>query len=177
MPPATSVETYVIDPVHSSVGFSIRHFVSKVSGRFTQFEGIIVVDRADLERSTINATIATASIHTADEKRDEHLRSADFFDAAQFPTATFRSTSWKKTGTDTFDVTGDLTLHGVTKPIVLKVASLGFGPGMAGAALSGWEATTKLQKADFKLHGPAVLGTMLGADVQLTIAIEAVLRK
>src|ERR1039458_10761637 len=86
-----AVETYTIDPVHSSVGFSIRHFVSKVPGTFTKFSGTITVDRANLEKSSVEATIDVGSVNTANEKRDGHLKSPDFFDTAKFGTATFRS--------------------------------------------------------------------------------------
>ena len=107
-----AVETYAIDPVHSSVGFSIRHFISKVPGSFTQFSGTITVDRDNLEHSSVDATIDVGSINTRNEKRDSDLRSPHFFDAAKFSTITFKSSSWKKTGEDTYDVTGDLKLTG-----------------------------------------------------------------
>jgi polyisoprenoid-binding protein YceI len=164
-------ETYVIDRVHSSVGFSIRHFFSKVPGSFTKFEGAIVVDREHLEKSSVEVTIDIASVNTASIKRDDHLRSPDFFDAAKFASITFKSKSWKKTGEATFDVTGDLTLKGVTKEVVLKVRALGFGPGMRpGSQLSGWEATTTLQRSDF---GVAGFDKMLGEDVDVHINVEA----
>jgi polyisoprenoid-binding protein YceI len=172
-----AVEIYAIDPVHSSVGFSIRHFVSKVTGKFTQFSGTITVDRDNLEKSSVTARIEIASISTADADRDTHLKSPDFFDAAKHPAMTFASTSWKKTGTDTFDITGDLTIKGIKKQVVLKANLLGFGPGMGGAQLSGWEASTTISKADFDLKGPAMLGTMLGDEVTITIAVESALKK
>lgn len=171
------VEVYKIDPVHSSVGFSIRHFVSKVPGSFTKFNGTISVDRANLEKSSADATIEVASVNTANEKRDNHLKSADFFEAEKFGTITFKSTSWKQTGEDAFDVAGDLTIKGVTKPVVLKTKLLGFGPGMQGAQLSGWEATTTLNKNDFGVSGPAMLGKALGDEVTITINIEAGYKK
>jgi polyisoprenoid-binding protein YceI len=173
---SAAVETYAIDPVHSSVAFSIRHFVSKVPGSFTKFSGTIVVDRTNLEKSSVEATIDVASVNTANEKRDAHLKSPDFFDTAKFGTATFKSKSWKKTGEDSFDITGDLTVHGVSKEIVLKTKLLAFGPGMQGAQLSGWEATVTLNKADFGVNGPAMLGKALGDDVSITIGIEADLK-
>lgn len=170
---SAAVETYTIDNVHSSVGFSIRHFVSKVPGKFSKFSGTISVDRENLEKSSAVATIDMASINTDNTKRDDHLRSADFFEVAKFPTMTFKSKSWKKTGGDTFDVAGDLTLKDVTRPVVLKVTSLGFGPGMQGAQLSGWEATTTINKADFNVKDPPMLDAALGDDVTITINIEA----
>lgn len=174
---AGAVETYQIDPVHSSIGFSLRHFVSKVPGSFTKFAGTITVDRSNLEKSSVVASVELASVATANDKRDEHLRSPDFFDTGKFPAATFTSKAWKKTGEDTFDITGDLTLKGVTKEIVLKAKLLGFGPGMQGAQLSGWEATVIINKADFGVTGPAMLGKALGDDVTITLAIEADLAK
>jgi polyisoprenoid-binding protein YceI len=174
---SAAVETYTIDPVHSSVSFAVRHFLTKVPGRFTQFSGVIVVDRDNLENSTVSAVIDVGSVSTANEKRDAHLRTPDFFDAAQFATITFRSTSWKKTGDTTFDVAGDLSIHGVTKPVVLKVDLLGFGPGMMGAQLSGWDASVTLDRQDFGVKGPAMLGTALGNEVGVSINIEADLKK
>jgi len=171
------VETYAIDPVHSSVGFSIRHFFSKVPGSFTKFSGTITADRANLENSTVEATIDIGSVSTANAQRDTHLKTPDFFDVAKFPTMAFKSKAWKKTGDDTFDVTGDLTIKDVTKEVVLKVHLLGFGPGARGAMLSGWEATTTLNKADFGVNGPAALGKMLGDEVAITIGVEADLKK
>jgi polyisoprenoid-binding protein YceI len=171
------VETYAIDSVHSSVGFSVRHFVSKVPGSFTRFAGTITVDRANLENSSVQATIEIGSVSTANDKRDAHLKTPDFFDFAKFPAMTFKSKAWKKTGDDAFDVTGDLTIKDVTKEVVLKVKLLGFGPGMQGAMLSGWEATTTINRTEFGINGPAMLGTMLGDDVAVTIGVEADLKK
>ncbi|MDD3180344.1 MAG: YceI family protein [Opitutaceae bacterium] len=176
-PARAAVETYAIDPVHSSVGFSIRHFVSKVPGSFTKSSGTIVVDRDNPEKNSVEATIDIGSVSTANEKRDTHLKSPDFFDAARFPTMTFKSKSWERTGEDSFDVTGDLTIKDVTKEVVLRVKSLGFGPGMQGTMLSGWEATTILSKSAFNITGPAMLGTALGDEVAVTISVEASLKK
>lgn len=174
---SAAVETYTIDPVHSSVAFTIRHFLSKVPGRFTQFSGTITVDRDNLENSSVDATIAVGSLSTDTAKRDNDLKSPSFFDAATFANITFKSTSWKKTGESSFDVAGDLTIHGVTKPVVLKVNLLGFGPGMMGAQLSGWDATTTINRQDYGVKGPAMLGTAVGNDVAITISVEADLKK
>lgn len=169
-----AVETYAIDPVHSSVGFTIRHFVSKVPGSFTKFEGRLQVDRDNLENSSVEATIDAASINTNNQKRDAHLRSPDFLEVEKFPRMTFKSKAWKKTDAETFEVTGDLTLKDVTREVTLKVTSLGFGPGSRGAMLSGWEATTKINKAEFNVKDPPMLDAALGDDVTITITIEAV---
>ena len=170
---SAAVETYTIDPVHSSVGFTIRHVIGKVSGSFTEFNGTVVVDRANLENSTVSATIAATSVSTANEKRDTHLRSPDFFDVAKFPTLTFKSTSWKKTGDASFDVAGDLTIKGVTKSVVLKVTSSGFAIGMMGKPISAWEGTIVLNRRDFGVNGPAMLGHAVGDEVTVTLEIEA----
>jgi polyisoprenoid-binding protein YceI len=171
---SAAVETYTIDPVHSSAGFTLRHVISKFTGSFTKVTGTIVVDRDHLEKSSVDAQIDIGSVNTADEKRNNHLKSPDFFDFAKFPTMAFKSKSWKKTGADTFDVTGDLTIKDVTKEVVLKVTSLGFTSGMKpGTTLSGWEATTTIKKSEFNLAGPAMLAKALGDDVSVTIGIEA----
>ncbi len=169
------VETYTIDPVHSATGFSVRHILSKFTSSFTKTTGTITVDRANLENSSVEATIEVASLSTANADRDKHLQSADFFDGPKFPTATFKSKSWKKTGESTFDVTGDLTIKGVSKEVVLKVTLLGFGAGMRpGSFLSGWEATTVLNRMDYGVsYGPKVLGE----DVTINISIEAGYKK
>ncbi len=169
-----AVETYKIDPVHSTVGFTIRHFFTSVPGVFTKFAGTIVVDRDNLENSTVEASIDTPSVDTRVEKRDADLRSDHFFDATKFPTIVFKSKAWKKTGDDTIDITGDLTIHGVTMEVVLKAKSLGFGPGMQGAMLSGWEATVTLNRNDF---GITRYPKLLGDDVPVTINVEADLQK
>jgi polyisoprenoid-binding protein YceI len=170
-----AVESYTIDSVHSSVGFSIRHnIVGTTKGNFTQFSGVVTVDRDNLEASKVETTMVATSINTGNEKRDTHLRSPDFFDVATYPNLTFKSKQWKKTGDDAFDVTGDLTIHGVTKEVVLKVSALGFGNGMRpGTQVAGWEATTKINRRDFGVNGPAMLGKMVGDDVTITISVEA----
>jgi polyisoprenoid-binding protein YceI len=168
------VETYKIDPVHSSTGFTLRHILSKFTSSFTKTNGTITVDRDNLEKSSVEATVQIASVSTADPKRDGHIQSPDFFDAAKFPTATFKSKSWKKTGENTFDVTGDLTIKDVTKEVVFHVTSNGFAPGMKpGTTISGWEATTVIKKSEFGVAGPAMLSKALGDEVTLNISIEA----
>jgi polyisoprenoid-binding protein YceI len=174
---SAAIETYTIDPVHSSVGFSVRHFLTKVPGLFTKFNGTITVDRDNLENSSVEATIDVGSVSTNNDKRDSHLKTPDFFDAANFSSITFKSTSWKKTGEGTFDVTGDLTIRGTTKSVVLKVDLIGFGPGMQGAQLSGWDASTTLKREDFGVNGPAFLGKALGSEVGVSITVEADLKK
>ena len=165
--------TYTIDPVHSSVNFTLRHMISKFTGGFTKLTGAINYDAAAPEKSSVDATVQIGSINTADEKRNGHVLSPDFFDATKFPTAHFVSKSWTKTGADTFDVTGDLTIKETTKPATFKVTLLGTGPGMRGATTSGWEATTTIKKSEFGVAGPAMLSKALNDDVTLSISVEA----
>jgi polyisoprenoid-binding protein YceI len=168
------VETYTIDPVHSSTGFTLRHVLSKFTSSFTKTTGTITVDRDNLEKSSVEARVEIASVSTANEKRNNHILSPDFFDNAKFPTASFKSKSWKKTGESTFDVSGDLTIKDVTKEVVFHVTSNGFAPGMKpGTTISGWDATTVIKKSEFGVAGPVGLQKVLGDDVTLNISIEA----
>ncbi len=169
-----AVEVYKIDQTHSAINYSLRHILSKYTSSFTKLSGDITVDRENLENSSVTATIDVAALTTDSEGRDKHIKSPDFFDVAKFPTATFKSKSWKKTGENTFDITGDLTIKDITKEVVLKTTLLGFGPGMRpGTLLSGWEATTTIKKSEFGLAGPAMLQKALGDEVAITINIEA----
>jgi polyisoprenoid-binding protein YceI len=169
-----AVETYDIDPVHTWVGFTISHFFTKVPGYFGKLKGTIVVDRDHLENTTTEAVIEVASITTNTRMRDDDLRSTNFFAAAQFPAMTFKSKAWKSTGGETYDVPGILTMKGVAKEVVLKVTSLGFGPGMNGAAISGWEASVTLDRRDFDI---AADQGRIGNSVDVVIHVEADLRK
>ncbi|PTY06557.1 polyisoprenoid-binding protein [Opitutaceae bacterium EW11] len=172
-----AVETYKIDPVHSSVTFTATHIISKVPGQFTRFEGSIAVDRDNLEASSAQAVIEVGSIDTRNEKRDTHLKSPDFFDAAKHPTMTFKSTSWKKTGENTFDVTGDLTIKGVTKPVVLKTKLLGFAPGINNTPISAWEASTSIKRQDFGMQLKPMLDKVVGENIDISITVESDLQK
>lgn len=176
-PVSAAVETYQIDSTHSTIQYSLRHLVSKFTGSFSTVSGAITVDRDNLEKSSVSAAIDIGSVNTADEKRNAHLKSPDFFDVAKFPTMTFKSTSWKKTGEDTFDVTGNLTIKDVTKPVVLKAKLLGFGEGFGGTQVSGWEVTGLIKKSEFGLAGPAMLGKVLGDEVTINLGVEAGFKK
>ena len=169
-----AVEAYDIDPVHTWVGFTVSHFFTKVPGYFGKVKGTIVVDREHLENSTVEAVIEVASITTNTKMRDDDLRSTNFFAAATFPAMIFKSQAWKSTGGDTYDVTGILTMKNVAKEVVLKVTSLGFGPGMKGAAISGWQASTTLDRRDFNITADQ---GAVGNSVDVVINIEADLRK
>jgi polyisoprenoid-binding protein YceI len=176
---AFAVDTFVIDKAHSTMGFQIRHLFSKVPGKFDDFSGQIQFDEANPEQSSVEVTIKTTSIDTGVKMRDDDLRSSHFFDTAKFPQITFKSTSVKKTGENTADVTGDLTMHGVTKPVVLKVELLGKGAGPKNSTVSGWDASTAFKRSDFGLSWNQVIeGTqMVGDDVQIELHVEADLKK
>ena len=169
-----AVETYNIDPVHTWVGFSVAHFFTKVPGYFGNVKGTIIVDRNHLENSTVEAVIEVASITTNTKMRDDDLRSTNFFAAAQFPAMTFKSSAWKSTGDNTYAVTGTLTMKNVAKEVVLKVTSLGFGPGMNGTAISGWEARLTLDRRDFDITADQ---GAVGNNVDVLINVEADLDK
>jgi len=167
-----------LDSSHAKLRFSITHLgINDVEGTFKTIDATITSTSEDLTKASVAFTADAKSIDTDSEMRDEHLRGTDFFDVAKYTTGTFKSTAWKKTGEDTFDVTGDLTLKGTTKPVTFKVKLLGFGDGMGGAKLSGWEVTGAIKKSEFGLAGPAMLSKALGDDVALNIGVEAVLKK
>jgi polyisoprenoid-binding protein YceI len=167
-----AVETYQIDPAHSSVVFNVRHFLAKIPGTFAKFSGTLTLDRDNFENNTITAAVEITSIDTKHDGRNQHLLSADFFLADKFPTATFISKSWKKSpsGTDTYTVTGELTIKGQTRPLVLDVKFLGFADGQRGAKLTGWEAVTTIDRTDFGIGKPE---RSIADEVELTINIEA----
>lgn len=170
---------YTIDPSHSSVGFSIRHMmVSNVRGEFQKFQGEVSIDDKDLTRTKVDVTIDAASINTRDAKRDEHLRSPDFFDTAKYPTITFKSKKVAKAGKGKLKITGDLTMHGVTKPVVLDVE----GPTAAvknpwGKMVRGATATATINRKDFGLGWNQALetgGVLVGEEVKIELEVELV---
>jgi polyisoprenoid-binding protein YceI len=175
--------TWMIDPVHSDVGFVIRHvMVSKVRGHFTTFEGTIVT-AADPLQSSVTATIDLTSIDTSNHQRDEHIRSADFFEVDKYPTMTYRSTGIRRAGDD-FVLDGELTLKGVTRPVPLKLELNGFGPDPFAAdpllgARAGFTATGEINRLDFGVSYNGAIpggGMALGDKVQLVLEIEAALQ-
>ena len=174
--PAFAADSYNFDKAHTNVGFQVRHIFTMVSGRFTDYAGAIQVDRAKPEASTVEFTIQATSIDTNEPRRDQHLRSADFFDVANNPTITFKSTSVKANGKDGFLVTGDLTLHGVTKPVTLPVTLLGEGKDPMGNEKMGLETSVTLNRKDFGLTWNRALetgGMLVGDEVKVQISIEA----
>ena len=140
--------TWAIDPVHSEVSFVVRHMmVSKVRGRFDKFEGTITTAPDPLQ-SSVNATVDLSSVNTGEPNRDNHIRSADFFEVESHPTMTFRSTGVRHDGND-FLVDGDLTIRGTTKPVTLKLEINGFGPDAYGGTRVGFSATTDINRTDW----------------------------
>ena len=173
---AFAADTYVFDKAHSTLGFQVRHLFSTVPGKFDDFTGTINYDEANPENSSVEVRIKTASVDTGLKMRDDDLRSPNFFDAAKYPEITFKSKSVKSTGNNTADVTGELTMHGVTKEVVLKVELLGKGAGAKpGSVVSGWNAATALKRADYGLTWNKVIeGTQLvGDDVKIDLNVEA----
>jgi len=173
----TGTRTYKIDKAHSEVAFQVRHLVTKVRGRFRDFEGSILYNEANPEQSSVTFTVQAASINTAEPDRDNHLRTADFFDVETFPTLTFQTSRITKRGPETYDVTGTLTLHGVTKELVLPVAHMGKAKDPWGGDRLGFEAETTLNRKDFGLNWNAMLeagGFLVGDEVKVSIEIQAV---
>lgn len=177
-PVAAAPATYEIDAVHSRPGFKIRHFFTKVPGMFSEFSGTIQFDEADPAASSVALTIQAASVDTDNEKRDNHLRSGDFFDAENHPLITFKSTKIEKgEGKDRYKVTGDLAMHGVTKSVVLDVQFMGAGPDPWGGRRVGFDVRTTINRKDFNIVWNQTLDNgalMLGEEVEIEFPIEAV---
>ncbi|NBD11431.1 MULTISPECIES: YceI family protein [Corallococcus] len=166
-----------IDSSHSSAQFGVKHMmVSTVRGTFSNVKGTVNLDDKDITKSTIEATLDATTVNTNEPKRDEHLRSPDFFDVAKYPTITFKSTKVAKAGKDKLNVTGDLTMHGVTKPVVLAVE----GPTPEtkdawGNVRRGATATTKIKRSDFGLTWNKALeagGVAVGDEISITLDLE-----
>jgi polyisoprenoid-binding protein YceI len=173
------MSTYQIDPVHSHLQFAVRHLmVSNVRGTFTGVKGTVNYDPANPAATTVDAVIDINTINTNDEQRDGHLKSPDFFDAAQYPLMTFQGTQVEKESDSEFKVTGNLTLHGVTKPVVLKVEDVSAeAKDPWGGARIGATAKTKIKRSDYGLSWNAALetgGFMVGDDVKIEFELEFV---
>lgn len=164
--------TWVSDTAHSEVDFSVTHLsISKVNGRFGKVQATLVYDAANIAKSSVKATIDVSTVKTGEDGRDNHLKTADFFDTANFPTATFVSTSVSKSGNNLI-VNGNLTLHGVTKPVTLTVEGPA-GPveGMDHKQHAGFSATTSISRTAFGI-GSKFPAAMVGDDVKLTIDLD-----
>jgi polyisoprenoid-binding protein YceI len=166
--------TWAIDPVHSSINFWVRHLmVSKVRGKFDNFNGAIVV--AEDGTRSVHAQIAVDSVNTGNDQRDAHVKSADFFDVETYPVATFTSSAVERNG-DNYLLRGELTLKGVTRPVTLDLDFYGVNPGMGHGEVAGFEASVVLNRKDFGIDIDLPLesgGVVVGDKVTLTVEIEA----
>lgn len=179
LPTFAFATTWTIDPDHTNIGFKVKHLmVSNVKGSFDKHTGIVEIDDQDITKSKVEVSIDTNSINTNVQKRDEHLRSADFFDVAKYPKMTFVSKKVAKAGKDKLKVTGDLTLHGITKQVILDVE----GPSKEskdpwGVIRKGASASTKINRKDFGLVWNAALetgGVVVGDEITITLEVEMI---
>ena len=172
-----AAQTYAIDKMHSEVAFQVRHLLTKVRGRFTEFAGTVVLDQEHPERSSASLTIDASSVDTGTPDRDNHLRSDDFFAVGTYPTLTFTSSQVVKTGDDTYDVVGTLTIRGVAEEITLPVTYLGTAKDPWGNVRAGFETSLTLNRKDFGLTWNAALetgGFLVGDEVRIQLSIQAV---
>lgn len=167
---ANAADTYEVDASHSMIIFRAKHMgVSYNYGRFNEFSGNLAVDETDAANSMIELEVKAASVDTGNEKRDQHLRSPDFFNAKQFPVITFKSTEVKKVDEDTLEVTGDLGLHGVKKSVTVEVAITGKGKNQQGTALIGFETTFTIKRSEFGMdYGIGAVSD----DIRITVSVE-----
>lgn len=168
---ASGADTYKVDPVHSSLVFSTKHFgVTDFYGHFNEVTGTVTFDAADPSKSSVELTVPVESIDTHNEKRNQHLKSPDFFNAKQFPALTFKSTKVEGTG-NSYKVTGDLTIHGVTKPIMIEFKKGADGKGGQGETRGGGETRFTIKRSDYDMKfmtGP------VGDDVNIIVSLEGV---
>jgi polyisoprenoid-binding protein YceI len=174
LPPAGA---YAFDKAHTTVGFVARHMLSKVHGRFTEFDGQVKIGES-VEDSSVNVEIKPDSITTDNEGRDQHLRSDDFFEVETYPTLTFTSTALRPGTNNTFELDGDLTVKGETNPITLKGEFLGWGPGMRGGTLASFSASATIDREDWDLTWNVAVetgGWLVGKKVDIVIDADLVL--
>jgi polyisoprenoid-binding protein YceI len=174
--PVLAGDTYTVDRSHSETSFRVRHMMGRVSGSFGDFSGTIQVDRERPEDSRVEFRIRTASIDTNNTRRDEHLRSPDFFDAAAHPEIVFTSTRVVPKGENQFEVHGNLTMRGVTKALVLPVTFLGEATDPGGRVKASWETSTTLNRKEYGIVWNRALdsgGFVLGDEVEVTINVQA----
>ena len=177
--PSAWAVTYAIDPDHSAVTFKIRHLFSNVTGTFNRFEGTIDYEPGKPETWKTQAVIQAASIDTRVEKRDNHLRSKAFFEVETYPTIHFTSTKVTDVTDKSAKLQGNLTIHGVTKPVVLDLKIHGVGNDPWGNTRAGFTATTTIDRKEFGItwNQPVVGGVLLGDDVEITLEVEGLLKK
>ncbi|MGE5314784.1 MAG: YceI family protein [Acidobacteriota bacterium] len=170
--------TYTIDPAHTNVNFSVSHMViSNVTGKFKDVSGTLVTSKEDFSDAKIAITIGAKSINTENEKRDEHLRSADFFNTEKYPEATFKSTSVTKAGKDAYRIAGELTMRGVTKPVVLDAVFKGKAKSPWGQTVAAFKGTTTIDRTAWGLTWNKALeagGMLVGDEVELTFNVELI---
>jgi len=174
---ATDVRTFQIDKGHSEVTFQVRHLLTKVRGHFSDFDGAIQFNAAAPEASSVTLTIQAGSINTNQPDRDKHLRSGDFFAIDEFATLTFASTGMTRTAEGAYEVAGDLTIRGVTRPITLPVTFLGTARDPWGAERLAFETETTINRKDFGLNWNAALetgGFLVGDEVRIAVSVQAV---
>ena len=174
---ATATRTFAIDKAHSEVTFQVRHLVTKVRGRFTDFTGTVRFDEARPELSSASFEAGTASIDTGTADRDQHLRSEDFFSVEKFPSLTFVSSKVARKSAQEFDVTGTLTIRGVAKEVTLPVTYLGAANDPWGNARVGFEAEITINRKDFGLTWNAALeagGFLVGDEVKISASVQAI---
>jgi polyisoprenoid-binding protein YceI len=174
---ATPTTTYSIDKAHSELTFQVRHLLTKVRGRFSDFSGTLEYDEETPEHSLVNVEVQPASIDTNERDRDAHLRSADFFEVEKIPTLSFRSTRIQRTAGDRFAVTGDLTIHSVTRSVTFDASLLGTAKDPWGNERIAFEAETTINRKDFGLTWNAALetgGFLVGDEVAIAVSVQAV---
>jgi polyisoprenoid-binding protein YceI len=174
---ATPVRTFSIDKTHSEVTFQVRHLVTKVRGRFTDFSGTVQFDEARPEQSAIDFSINAASIDTGTADRDTHLRSEDFFAAEQYPVITFKSVKVAKKSAQQFDIEGTLTIRGIAQTLTLPVTYLGTATDPWGNTRIGFEGEVTINRKDFGLNWNAALeagGFLVGDDVKISVSLQAI---
>ncbi len=172
-----ATSSWNVDASHSQVGFAVKHLViSNVRGEFGTYQGKLVLDESDVTKSSVDATIDVNSLSTKVADRDAHLKSSDFFDVAKYPSITFKSTKVAKAGKDGLKVTGDLTLHGVTRPVVLDVTTSLEVKGMYGETRRAFAGTTRINRKDYGLTWNKVVeaGPAVGDEVTITLDLELV---
>jgi polyisoprenoid-binding protein YceI len=174
---AAATRTFAIDRAHSEAAFTVRHLLTRVRGRFIEFDGAIDFDPADPATGSAHVTIQAASVDTNEPARDAHLRSADFFDVDEHPTLTFVSQRVRVREDRRLDVEGDLTIRGVTRPVTLDVSYLGLAKDPWGVERAGFEATATINRKDFGLAWNAALetgGFLVGDEVRIDLSVQAV---
>jgi polyisoprenoid-binding protein YceI len=178
--PVLAAEVHTIDKSHSEVSFQVRHLVTQVRGSFNDYEGTINLDPANLEKSSVDFRIKAASIDTNNADRDKHLRAEDFFHTEKYPEITFRSKSIRKTGKDTYDVAGTLTMRGVAKEVTLPVTYLGAVKDPWGNEKAGFSTEVTLNRKDYGINWNAALdngGVVLSDEVKVGINLETQKKK